>query len=151
VDGISEASDAMDAQAQPPGGTETVVLVEDDAEVRALTKEILEACGYTVLPARRPGDAIQLVQGYEGPIDLLLTDVVMPHMSGRRLSEHLLQLRSTMRVLFMSGYTDDAISHHGVLDSGIPFLQKPFTPDALARKIREVLSLVNENVVGTAT
>lgn len=129
----------MDAQAQPPGGTETVVLVEDDAEVQALTKEILEACGYTVLPARRPGDAIQLVQGYEGPIDLLLTDVVMPHMSGRRLSEHLLQLRSTMRVLFMSGYTDDAISHHGVLDSGIPFLQKPFTPDALARKIREVL------------
>jgi len=104
-----------------------------------MAREILEMHGYTVLEARCPSEAVRLGEGHEGPIDLLLTDVVMPEMSGRELADRLLDVRRALKVLFMSGYTDDAIAHHGVLDPDTAFLEKPFSPDALVRKVREVL------------
>jgi CheY-like chemotaxis protein len=120
-------------------GTETILLVEDEAGVRSLSKLVLEANGYTLLEAGDGAQALALCQHYAGDIHLLLTDVVMPGMSGRELRDRLAAQRPDMRVLFVSGYTDDAIVHHGALDAGTPFLQKPFSPDDLARKVREVL------------
>jgi DNA-binding response OmpR family regulator len=95
--------------------------------------------GYEVIEARHGAEALALEGGHEGPIHLLLTDVVMPEMSGRELAQRLLPLRPEMNVLYMSGYTDDAIVRHGVLEAGMALLPKPFTPDALAAKVREVL------------
>jgi PAS domain S-box-containing protein len=131
---------------EPPGpaeglaGTETILLTEDDELVRAMTHAILSDHGYRVLAAANGEAALSVCERTEGPIHLLITDVVMPGMSGRELAERLARLRPEMRVLFMSGYTDDAIVHHGVLNEGINFIQKPFSPDALARKVREVLA-----------
>jgi CheY-like chemotaxis protein len=122
-----------------PRGTETVLLAEDADSVRTLARMVLRKNGYKVLDARHGGEALMLCEQHPGEIDLLITDVVMPHMSGRQLSERLRALQPRMRVLFMSGYTDDAVVRHGVLEADLPFLQKPFTPDALARKVRETL------------
>jgi PAS domain S-box-containing protein len=121
------------------GGSETILLVEDEDVVRGLARKILEAAGYLVLEANGGADAVRLCQEHEGPIHLLLTDVVMPSTSGREVAEQVTLLRPTIRVLFMSGYTDAAIVHHGILDSSVEFIQKPFSPSTLAKKIREVL------------
>jgi CheY-like chemotaxis protein len=104
-----------------------------------MTREMLEAIGYDVLEARNGIEALDAAAGHAGHVHLLLTDVVMPYMSGRELVEQLSTVRPDTNVLYMSGYTDDAIVHHGVLDEGVAFLEKPFTPDALARKVRSVL------------
>ena len=120
-------------------GTETILLVEDDQAVRALTRTLLEAKGYKVLEASGADEAIAIGTDPERPIDLLLTDVVMPEMGGSDLSSRLVVLRPGLKVLYMSGYTDDAVVRHGLVAEGARFLQKPFTPDVLARKLREVL------------
>src|SRR5262249_37956193 len=110
----------------PRRGRETVLLVEDEAHVRSLTRDLLEISGYTVVEASGPEHALEVGQRHAGAIDLLLTDVVMPRMSGRELGERLARLRPGIRVLYMSGYTDDAIVRHGVLQSSTAFLPKPF-------------------------
>src|SRR5712692_9610513 len=120
-------------------GSETVLLVEDDEPLRTLAREILSIQGYTVLDATSPSEALRLADVHPGPIHLLVTDVVMPQMNGRQVADHLLAARPGLKVLFMSGYTDAAIVEHGVLEPGTHFLQKPFTPDGVSRKVREVL------------
>jgi len=120
-------------------GTETILLVEDDQQVRELVRTVLVACGYSLLTADNPAAAISLCRDNSGEIHLLLTDVVMPGMSGRDLAKQVAVLRPNMKVLFMSGYTTNAIVHHGVLDPGVSFLQKPFTLASLAAKVRELL------------
>ncbi len=125
--------------AEPPRGTETVLVVEDEEAVRSLSRRALEAAGYTVLAAAAGPDALRLVERYGGPIHLLLTDVVMPGMSGRELAQQLGQRRPGLRVLYMSGYPGDAMVHRGALEPGTAFLQKPFLPEDLTRKVREVL------------
>jgi PAS domain S-box-containing protein len=120
-------------------GTETVLLVEDDEQVRAVARGILRRHGYHVLEASNGGEAMLLCEGHARPIHLLVSDVVMPHMSGPELARRLAQIRPEMKVLCMSGYTDDSIVRHGVMDSDIAYLQKPLTPETLTRKVREVL------------
>ena len=107
--------------------------------VRALVLEVLKSKGYTVLEAADGYKAITLCSDFEGSIDMLLTDVIMPGMSGRELRTRLADICPDMKVLFMSGYTDDAIVRHRIHESDMPFLQKPFPPDSLAKKVREVL------------
>jgi two-component system cell cycle sensor histidine kinase/response regulator CckA len=121
-------------------GTETVLLVEDDERVRALSRTILRKYGYNVLVAESAGDAVLVSEQHAGPIQLLLTDVVMPRMNGRLLAERLTASRPEMGVLFMSGYTDDSVMRDGIIDSALAFLDKPITPEVLARKVREVIS-----------
>ncbi|MCU1311711.1 MAG: multi-sensor hybrid histidine kinase [Candidatus Angelobacter sp.] len=120
-------------------GSETVLLVEDEDGVRALVRQVLHKHGYTVLEARHGGEALLHCERHRGKIELLLTDVVLEQMSGTELSARLAPIRPDMKVLYISGYTDDAIVHHGVLNQGTHFLQKPFTTEALAKKIRHVL------------
>jgi len=120
-------------------GSETILLVEDQGDVRELTREILEMAGYTVLEAARGDEALRLCRDSAKPIDLLLTDVVMPQMSGPELARHVVELRPSTKVVYMSGYTDDALGHHGVLDPEIVLLPKPFTPESLMQHLRLAL------------
>jgi PAS domain S-box-containing protein len=120
-------------------GQETILVVEDEEFVRDLTTRILVQQGYTVLTASHPDEALRHSAQHEGPIHLLVTDVVMPGMGGRELSTRLTASRPEMQVLYVSGYTDDAIMYHGILDEGLAFLQKPFTLATLSSKVREVL------------
>jgi PAS domain S-box-containing protein len=123
----------------PPPGAETILLVEDEDVVRELVREVLDMNGYTVLESRNGPEALALAAAHAGRIHLMLTDLVMPRMSGRELAEKLGPQRPDMRVLYMSGYTDDTVLHHGIVDPGVSFLQKPFRAEALARKVREIL------------
>jgi signal transduction histidine kinase len=120
-------------------GTETVLVVEDEDQVRAIMSSVLRRNGYTVLEAHNGLAALQLCESHGEPIDLVVTDVIMPTMGGKELAERILKLRPSLKVLFVSGYTENTIIHHGVLERGIAFLQKPITPKAFATKVREVL------------
>jgi DNA-binding NtrC family response regulator len=122
-----------------PRGTETILIVEDEEDVLKLTGRILSRQGYKVLEASQGLDAFLLAEKYEDLIHLLVTDVVMPKIGGRELADRIAEIRPEIKVLYMSGYTDNAIVHHGVLGEGMKFIQKPFTVDGLARKVREVL------------
>jgi CheY-like chemotaxis protein len=116
-----------------------VLLVEDEASLRDISAELLGELGYTVLTAAGPDEALEQCRQHAGPLDLLLTDVVMPSMNGKELADRIKEIKPGVRVLFMSGYTANAIAHHGVLDADVPYLQKPFLLEALAAKIEELL------------
>ena len=138
---VTEAggTDRLEPTVVSSSGTETILLVEDNAGLRKLATRLLEPAGYTVLGAATGEEALRLLEGHEKNVHLLLSDVVMPGMSGRQLAEQLAQTRPGMKVLYMSGYTGDTIVRHGVLEAQVSFLNKPFTAAALLRKIREVL------------
>jgi two-component system, cell cycle sensor histidine kinase and response regulator CckA len=121
-------------------GTETILFVEDEQSVRELVCDYLSSAGYRVLQAGDGVEALEVAAAHTGTIHMLVTDVVMPRMSGRDLATHLTSKRPNLKVLFISGYTDDTIVRHGVLDGGVAFLQKPFNLKSLTEKIREVLS-----------
>jgi CheY-like chemotaxis protein len=129
-------------------GTETILVVEDEEALRKVAKRSLEAAGYRVLTAAAGDDALLVSAQHAGDIQLLLTDVVMPRMSGRVLAQELAKTRPTLKIVYMSGYTDNAIVHHGVLDAGTHFLAKPFTSAALTEKVREVLDEGTTRVAG---
>jgi PAS domain S-box-containing protein len=137
--------------AELPLASETVLLVEDEKAVRNLAREVLECRGYHVLEAAGALEALEVAERYKKHIHLLLTDVVMPQMGGRELAEQLARLHPETKVLFMSGYADNAVVHHGLLDPGTALLQKPFTAQALARKLREVLDSTGDHKAGFAT
>jgi two-component system, cell cycle sensor histidine kinase and response regulator CckA len=120
-------------------GDETILFAEDDVAIRMLARQILDSHGYKVLIARNGREALKLSDEFAGKIDLLVTDTVMPELNGRQLSNALAESRPETKVLFVSGYTDNVIVHHGVLDPGIEFLQKPFTAEALLRRVRRLL------------
>ena len=131
--------DAQDVTEIPGGLGETVLIVEDEESILKMTQMMLERMGYKVLVAGTPGEAIALAREHAGEIRLLITDVVMPEMNGRDLAGNLLSLYPNLKRLFMSGYTASVIAHHGVLDEGVQFIQKPFAKQDLAIKVREVL------------
>ncbi len=135
----AEQNVGTDVQGQPTRGHETILLVEDEPMILEVTMAMLEPLGYNVVAAATPGEAIRLAREHAGKIDMLMTDVVMPEMNGRDLARNLLSLYPDIKRLFMSGYTADVVAHHGVLDEGVYFIQKPFTMHDLAAKIREVL------------
>ena len=131
---MSSASPAASLQ-----GDETVLVVEDESSVQGVIERVLSGNGYRVLMACDGSEALRVSGEHKGPIDLLITDLVMPGMGGQEVASRLETARPGLRVLFMSGYTENAISHHGVLDAGVAFLQKPFQAEVLLRKVREVL------------
>ena len=139
VDELPETGDPPEPLQPVAGGHETVLLAEDDSSVRGIVSDVLTQKGYRVLPAADGQAALAMARGYEGEISLLVTDIVMPGMTGRELAEALTDERPGLRVLYMSGYTDDAVVRHGVLSEGVPYLQKPFGPRALSSRVREVL------------
>ena len=121
------------------GHGKTILVVDDEAPVLNLAGKILAGLNYTVLVAQTPEKALDLVRSHGGDIHLLLCDVVMPEMSGKELAEEIAELQPNTRILFMSGYRRISTLHHRVMESGVHFIQKPFTPDALARKVREAM------------
>ncbi len=139
TDESEEPDSSEPAPAQSVRGSETVLLVEDDSQVRTAASNILRRYGYRVLEAANAGEALLVCEEHAATIHLLLTDVVLPRMSGRTLAERLSKMRPQMKMLFMSGYTDDAVLQHGILESEVEYLQKPITPDLLTRKVRAVL------------
>jgi len=139
VEEETEPITAREVLREIPRGTETVLVVEDEEQVRELLQRILEANGYHVLAAAEGEEALTLARQHKRPIQMMVTDVVMPKMNGKKLATFMLKQRPEMKVLYMSGYTDEAIVHHGVLEPGTPFLEKPFTPETLSRKLREIL------------
>jgi two-component system, cell cycle sensor histidine kinase and response regulator CckA len=139
---VEEPSDRPQAVVHAGGGlhgNETILVVEDDDLLRPLVVDVLKMYGYEALEARNGEEALLVCEGLAGPIHLMLTDVIMPGMSGRQLAEQVSARHPQMKVLFMSGYTDNAIVHHGILHEGIVFIQKPFSPENLAKKVREML------------
>lgn len=139
VNKISSDYSALAPTESTTGGPEIVLLVEDESMLLEMFQAMLEQLDYTVLVAETPGEAIRLAEEHAGEIHLLLTDVVMPEMNGRDLAKRLLSLYPNIKRLFMSGYTADVIAHHGVLDEGMHFIQKPFTLKELALKVRKAL------------
>jgi two-component system cell cycle sensor histidine kinase/response regulator CckA len=133
------AGDANTPSKASPRGTGTILLVEDVEPLREIMRRVLVEHGYTVLDAVDAPAALLRAEKFRGPIDLLLTDVVLPGLSGRELAERLKTTRPDMKILFTSGYTDDAVMRRGVLERGVAFMQKPFTPEVLTRRLREVL------------
>jgi signal transduction histidine kinase/ActR/RegA family two-component response regulator len=123
-------------------GTETILVVEDEEAVRRLVCETLEAHGYTVIETKNPTHALKMAAAHKKPIHLLLTDVIMPEMNGVELYQTLKEIRPHIKVLYMSGYTDNAIVHHGILKASVHFLQKPFTIHSLTQKVREVFDIL---------
>ena len=137
---LFEATESPDECLAPlPRGSETVLLVEDASWLRELIRQCLHGFGYTVLEAAHGEEAIRVAETHQGPIHLLVADLVLPGISGRRLAARIAALKPGLKLLYMSGYTAEAVVEHGVLDLGTPFLQKPFQPGTLARKVREVL------------
>ncbi len=145
VDKASKARQALTEGAARPlqRGHETILLVEDELAILTLTRRMLERQGYTVLAANTPGEAISLAREHTGEIDLLITDVIMPEMNGRVLAKNLLSVHPFLKRLFMSGYTADVIAHRGVLEQGVPFIQKPFSREDLATKVRDALDALD--------
>jgi CheY-like chemotaxis protein len=145
VEGAAERLEPISAPNAALRGSETILLVEDEEMVRALAQAILERYGYTVLAAKHVNDALRIAQ--EGPqaIHLLLTDTIMPGMHGTELAQHVLAIRPAMKVLYMSGYADKAFTHTGTGEPGLAFLQKPFTPQTLGRKVHEILAVPQSN------
>jgi len=147
-----EAAAVVQVEAATPlrGGTETILLVEDAAALRGLTRRLLQNCGYTVLDSGDPAEALRIATRHPGPLPLMITDVVMPGLSGPALAAKLAAARPETKVLYTSGYADDAVAQHGVLGPDCAFLEKPFTRDALVRKVREILDWSAEAAVGHA-
>lgn len=139
VDPITSLAEEAPRALKPLGGHETILVVEDAPAVRGIIRQVLTRLGYQVLEAHDGESAIALSAKHTGTIDLLLTDVIMPRMGGRVLADQIAKQRPGIRVLYVSGYTDDAIVRHGVLEPGVNYLEKPFTPDTLAKKVRGVL------------
>jgi signal transduction histidine kinase len=139
VDEAAEERATPPATPVVPGGSETILLVEDEEPLRELVRELLLGFGYTVLDAEHGGAALEVAGRHPSAIHLLLTDIVMPVLSGEALAQRLTALRPGVKVLFMSGYTDDVLGRHGIIDSQLNYLQKPFPPERLAQKVRDVL------------
>jgi CheY-like chemotaxis protein len=139
VASVTETTDVQAVKANAALGRETILLVEDEEAVRSLAARSLRRHGYVLLVASRPSEAIELAARHQGKIDLLLTDVIMPGSNGRDLSRRLSEARPDLRVLFISGYADGTVTQHGILGPDIELLEKPFTPAALAHRVRETL------------
>ena len=148
VDQQAAVASAACASQQAVPVSETILLVEDEEVVRGMVREILKQNGYDVLEAANGQAALQVCKRHAGPIHLLLTDVVMPQMGGSELAEQVSGMRPETHVLFMSGYTDDALVRDGIQDAGLAFIQKPFTPDALTRKVRELIGAPTKSPTG---
>jgi CheY-like chemotaxis protein len=144
--GVATGLERFNEAADMPRGSETILLVEDDDAVRLLARVTLERIGYSVLQAGSPKEAMLLVGASAMPIHLLLSDIIMPDSEGTPLFDRLVRVHPGLRILYMSGYADEAILRHGVLMEGTPFMQKPFTPLVLARKIRDVLEAAPTSV-----
>jgi CheY-like chemotaxis protein len=139
AEGEAETQDPTPTTAVPPRGEGTILLVEDEEAVRRLARRVLAGAGYRVLEAANGKEALQLISRWQGGLDLVITDVIMPGMSGQELSAKLRRERPWLKILYVSGYTDDAILQHGTLLPNTAFLQKPFSPASLAQGVREVI------------